>query len=126
MLESLSFSVCNLWQKRQLHINTDFVVTVCMLCVIPHIRKDAKYHSDIDHRKQVNNVIKKLFSGASEEKIDVTQDIFWTEYTEFDNKVGSFDAFPYKFISIILTNLVIKCSVLSPKYVLSYSHLLFR
>ena len=24
MLESLSSSVCNLWQKRQLHINTDF------------------------------------------------------------------------------------------------------
>ena len=24
--------------------------------------------------------------------MDVTQDIFWTEYTEFDNKIGSFDA----------------------------------
>ena len=46
MLESLSFSVCKLWQKRQLHINTDFSVTGWMLCVIPHIRKDAKYHSD--------------------------------------------------------------------------------
>ena len=61
MLESLSFSVCNLWQKRQLHINTDFVVTGWTLCAIPHIRKDAKYHSDSDHRKQVNNVINKLF-----------------------------------------------------------------
>ena len=35
-------------------------------------------------------------------------------------------AFPYKFISIKWTNLVIKVSVLSPKRVLSYSHLLFR
>ena len=63
MLESLSFSVCKLWQKIQLHINTDFAVTGCMLCVIPHIRKYAKDHSDSDNRKQVNNVINTLFSG---------------------------------------------------------------
>ena len=92
MLESLSFSVCKLWQKRQLHINTDFALTGCMLCVIPQIRKDAKDHSDSDHRKQVNNFIKTLFSGASEEEINVTLDLFWTEYTAFDNKVGSYDA----------------------------------
>ena len=24
--------------------------------------------------------------------MDVTQDIFWTDYTDFDNKIGSFDA----------------------------------
>ena len=24
-------------------------------------------------------------------KMDVTQDIFWTEYTNFENKNGSFD-----------------------------------
>ena len=42
MLESLSSSVCNLWQKIKLHINTYFAVTVWMLCVITHIRKDAK------------------------------------------------------------------------------------
>ena len=35
-------------------------------------------------------------------------------------------SFPYKFISIKWTNLVIKLSVLSQKYVLSYSHFLFR
>ena len=58
MLESLSFSVRTLWQKRQLHINTDFAVTGWMLCVIPRIRKDSKEHSDSDHRKQVKNVIK--------------------------------------------------------------------
>ena len=61
MLESLSSTVCNLWQKRQLHINTDFAVTGWMLCVIPHIRKNAKDNSDRNHRKQVNNVIKTLF-----------------------------------------------------------------
>ena len=63
-----------------------------MLCVIPHIRKDAKYHSDSYHRKQVNNVIKTLFSGAFEDETSVTQDIFWTEYTDFDNTIVSFDA----------------------------------
>ena len=92
MLESLSFSVCKLWQKRQLHINTDFAVTKCILCVIPHISKYSKYHSDSDHGTQVNNIIKIIFSGASEEEMTVTQDIFWTEYTDFDNMIGSFDA----------------------------------
>ena len=67
MSESLSSTVCNLWQKRQLHINTDFAVTGWMLCVIPHICKDAKDHLDSNHSKQVNNVIKRLFSGSSEE-----------------------------------------------------------
>ena len=63
-----------------------------MLCVIPHIHKDSKDHSDNDHRKQVNNVIKTLFSGASEDEMAVTLDLFWTEYTVFDNMIGSFDA----------------------------------
>ena len=67
MLESLSFSACKLCQKRKLHINTDFAVTVWMLCVIPHIGKDARYYSDSDNRKQVNNVIKTILSGVSEE-----------------------------------------------------------
>ena len=84
--------MCNLWQKRQLHINTDFAVTGWMLCVIPHICKYAKDHSDRNHRKQVNNVIKRLFSGTSEEEMNVTLNMFWTEYTDFDNKIGSFDA----------------------------------
>ena len=79
MLESLSFSVCKLWQKSQLHINTDFAVTRWMLCIILHISKDEKDHSDIDNRKQVNNFIKTLFYGASEEGMDVTLDLFWTE-----------------------------------------------
>ena len=62
-----------------------------MLCVIPQICKYAKDNSDGYHRKQANNVIKILFHGAYEYKMAVTQDIFWTEYTEFDNKIGSFD-----------------------------------
>ena len=73
ILESLSFSVCTLWQKRLLRINTDFEVTAWIICVILHICKDVKYHSDSDHRKQVNNVIKTSFFGASVEEIDITQ-----------------------------------------------------
>ena len=58
------------------------------LCVIPHIYKDAKDHSESDHRKQVNNFIKTLFHGRSEDKMSATQDIFWTKYTDFDNNIG--------------------------------------
>ena len=63
-----------------------------MLCFIPHIHKYTKYHSDSDNRKQVNIVTKTLFLGSYEDKMDVTQEILWTEYTDFDNKIGSFDA----------------------------------
>ena len=63
-----------------------------MLCVIPHIRKDAKDHSDRDHRKQVKNVIKTLFYGAYEKEMAVTLDLIWNEYTAFDNMIGSYDA----------------------------------
>ena len=62
-----------------------------MLYVIHHIHKYAKYHSYSDNRKQVNNVIKKWFHGLSEEKMAVTQDIFWTGYNYFDNKNSSFN-----------------------------------
>ena len=47
-----------------------------MICVIPQIHKDARDNSDSDNRKQVNNFIRKLFYGASEDKMIVTQDIF--------------------------------------------------
>ena len=57
----------NFWEKRQLHMNTDFAVTGWMLCVITHISKYSKYHSDSDHGKKVKNVIKMLFHGLSED-----------------------------------------------------------
>ena len=79
ILVSLSYLLCNIWQKIQIHINTNFAVTGCVLCVIPHILKDAKYHSYSDHRKKFNNVIKTLFPGLPEDEIAVTKDIFWTE-----------------------------------------------
>ena len=60
ILEILSYLVHSLFQKRQFHINTDFAVTRWMLCVIPHISKDAKDNLDSDHWKQVNDEIIKL------------------------------------------------------------------
>ena len=59
ILVILSSSVCNKWQKRQIHIKTDFEVTGWMLCVIPNILEDAKYHSDSNHSKQVMGYLKK-------------------------------------------------------------------
>ena len=91
MLEILSSLVFSLWQKIKLHINNDFAVTGWMLCVIPKICKDEKYHSYSDHRKQVKKVIKTLFHELFENEMDVTQDIFWTGYTDLDNNNGSFD-----------------------------------
>ena len=62
-----------------------------MLCVITYICKDEKYHIDSDHRKKVNNVIKTLFHGLSEDEIDFNQYLFWNEYTESGNKNSYFD-----------------------------------
>ena len=41
---------------------------------------------------QVNKVIETLSHALSEDEMAVTQGIFWTEYTDFDNKNVSFDA----------------------------------
>ena len=62
-----------------------------MLCVIPHIGKYEKYHSNSDHSNHIKFFIKTLFHGLTEDERDITQEIFWTEYTEFDNKNDSFD-----------------------------------
>ena len=70
--------------------HNSFSVTGWMLCVITHIGKDPKYHSDSDNRKQVKNVIMIFFRVLSLDKTDVSQDTFWTEYTDFYNKNGSF------------------------------------
>ena len=91
MLEILSSLACNFWEKSKLHINTDFEVTVSMLCVIYHIHKNEKVYSDSDNRKQVKNVIKTLFRRLSEDEMYFTLDLFLSEYADFDNKNSSFD-----------------------------------
>ena len=49
-----------------------------MLCGIPHICNDAKIHSDSDHMKQVNNLIKTLFHVFYVDNMAVPQDLSWT------------------------------------------------
>ena len=61
-----------------------------MLFVILHINKNEKDRSDSYHGKQVNNVITTLFCGLSMDKVAVTQYLFFTDNTGFDNKNGSF------------------------------------
>ena len=62
-----------------------------MLCVIYHIHNATKNHPDSHHRKQVNSVIRILSHGLSEDEMDFTLDLFWTENTDLDNQNGSFD-----------------------------------
>ena len=62
-----------------------------MLCAITHIRNYISDHSDSDNRKQSNSVIKTLSHAFSEDELHFTLDLFWTEYTYFDNNNGSFD-----------------------------------
>ena len=101
-----------------------------MLCVIPHIRKDVKNHSNSDNRKQVNNVINTLFSGESEEEMAVTLDLFWTEHTTFDNMIGSYDADEFIWKSKDISDGIVICGIknihfLSPRLLVSfhvYSH----
>ena len=62
-----------------------------MLCVIPHICKNSRDHLDQQYNK-------KHLREWSLEEMAVNKEILWTEYTDFDNKNGSFDGdeFIYK------------------------------
>ena len=62
MMSYLEWKFCDKWKLR---VNTDFLVNGWILCVIPRILKDASDHSDADHRKQFNTIIKTLFDGLS-------------------------------------------------------------
>ena len=72
------FFVSILWNKGEGHINTDHAVTGWMLCVIPHIREDVFKNTQNNNHIQVNNVIKSLFSGSTENELHKTLDKFWT------------------------------------------------
>ena len=61
MLKNVSYSLWSYWEKRKSSINTDFVVTGWVLCVILHIKKYAKDHTNNYHRKLLNDAIKHCF-----------------------------------------------------------------
>ena len=62
-----------------------------MLCVIPHIREDVFKNEQNKHHIQVNNVIKSLFSGSTEKELHESLDMFWSEYTNFNQNNDPFD-----------------------------------
>ena len=64
--DNICFVISNLCNERDKHINTDYVVTGWMLCVIPHIREDVFKSAQNNNYIQVNNVIKTLFAGSTE------------------------------------------------------------
>ena len=63
-------------KKIEKQINTYYAVTVWMLCGIPHICKYMFDNSDCNNMKQVNNFIKKLFHGISDDDMNHTLEFF--------------------------------------------------
>ena len=64
--ENVCFVISKLWIERQKHINTDYDMTGCMLCVIYHIREYFFNNLKGKHRNQANIVIKNLIADLSE------------------------------------------------------------
>ena len=61
-----------------------------MLCVILLMSKYVFDDSGGNHTKQVNNFIKRLIPGLSDDKINDIIDTLWSEYTHFNHKNGSY------------------------------------
>ena len=62
-----------------------------MLYVIPYIREDVFKSAQNKHHIQVNNDIKTLFAGSTEKELYGAIDVFWSEYTLFNNNNDPFD-----------------------------------
>ena len=62
--------------------------TLIIIYIIIYNRTSISFQLSQETFQQCN---KKLSNGLPEYEITVTQDIFWTDYTDFDNKNGSFD-----------------------------------
>ena len=69
-----------MWNQGEKNLSTDYAVTGCMLCVIPHIREDVFKNVQNKHHIQVNNVIKSLFAESTEKELHKTIDKFWSKY----------------------------------------------
>ena len=80
-----------MWNEREKHTDTDYSVTGWMLCVITHIREDCFKNAQNKHHIQVNNVVKTLFAGSTENDLHETLDMFWSKYKNFNNKNDNFD-----------------------------------
>ena len=78
--------------ERERHINNDHTVTSCMLCTIPHIQENVLNYPNGNNRKQVNTVIKTLFSDLSDDVARDDLDTVWSEYNHFNNNNDTFDS----------------------------------
>ena len=90
--ENICFVISKLWNKSEEHINTNYVVTGWMLCVISHIRKDLFKNAQNINRIQVNNFIKTFYAGSTEKELPGTLDTFWSEYTLSNHNNDPFDS----------------------------------
>ena len=70
---------------------TDYAVTGWILYVIPPIREGVFNNSNVNHIKQVNNVIKTLFSDLSDDELRDILDTFWSEYANFNHNNDTFE-----------------------------------
>ena len=74
--DNICFIISNLSNERDKHINTNYDVNVCMLCLINHIRKDVFENAENNHHTQVNTIIESLFAGSTEKELHETLDAF--------------------------------------------------
>ena len=83
----------NLYVKAK---TSEMVTVICginnIYVLSPRFLVFLHVESHHGHRKPVKNVINTLFSGASEEEMAVTLDLFCTEYTAFYQMIGSYNA----------------------------------
>ena len=70
-----------------------------MLCAITHITEDVLNNLNVNHRNQVNTVMKTLFDDLSEKLLHETIHTFWIEFTDLNNKVDRFDSKKFTWIS---------------------------
>ena len=80
ILVIVMYPKANYWGEREIHTNTDYSVTVWMLCVIPHIHNYVIYDYDGNNGNQVKTFIIVYFYGLSYDKMHVNIDLFWGEY----------------------------------------------
>ena len=64
--ENICFFISSLCNEMEKRINTDYAVTGGMLCVIPQIIEYVFKDTQNKHHIQVNNDIKTLFAGSTE------------------------------------------------------------
>ena len=69
--------IINFRDKREVNINTNYAITGCMLCVIPHSCKDYNYNSHRYHRNQVKYLYRIFFVTYQITNMGINLDTFY-------------------------------------------------